>query len=323
MGGSYALLAFCTAGIYVAYLTQGLAQENLSTTKYEPDGAKFSAIIFLNFAQSVACAIYSGIVMVIFHRGKKGDSAPWYAYWKASITNSVGPACGVAALKNISYPAQVLAKSCKMIPVMIVGTIIGGKRYSLVEYMCVSMIVAGISIFALFKSSAAALSKLASPNVALGYSLCLANLIFDGYTNAAQDKMKEKYKATSANELMFYMNIWCSLYSAIYMFGISSVGSEALSFLAAHPRALLDMALFCACGAFGQQFIFLTIASFGSLVNTTITTTRKFVNILLSVVVNGTALMPLQWVGVALVFGGLTLKEVYKSKSTPVKKLKE
>ncbi len=36
------------------------------------------------------------------------------------------------------------------------------------------------------------------------------------------------------------------------------------------------------CGAVGQLFIFGTIKAFGSLVNTLITTTRKFFNILLS-----------------------------------------
>ena len=43
---------------------------------------------------------------------------------------------------------QVLAKSCKMIPVMVVGTIVGGKRYSVVEYLCAGLIAGGISLFA-------------------------------------------------------------------------------------------------------------------------------------------------------------------------------
>ncbi|KAK3266389.1 hypothetical protein CYMTET_24984, partial [Cymbomonas tetramitiformis] len=69
------------------------------------------------------------------------------------------------------------------------------------------------------------------------------------------------------------------------------------------------------------QFIFLTISSFGALVNVTITTTRKFINILLSVVINGTALMPLQWVGVVMVFTGLTMKEVAKVMGRKAKKV--
>ena len=81
--------------------------------------------------------------------------------------------------------AQVLAKSCKMIPVMLMGTLIGGKRYSVLEYACASLIAGGISLFASHNSSKV-VRKLAAPNAPLGYGLCLANLLLDGYTNAKQ-----------------------------------------------------------------------------------------------------------------------------------------
>lgn len=71
-----------------------------------------------------------------------------------------------------------------MIPVMLMGTLIGGKRYSGLEYMCAMLIAAGISLFA--HSSSGGGRKLADPNAVLGYTLCLANLLLDGYTNAAQ-----------------------------------------------------------------------------------------------------------------------------------------
>jgi UDP-galactose transporter B1 len=57
-----------------------------------------------------------------------------------------------------------------------------------------------------------------------------------------------------------------------------------LGFCTAHPDAATDVLLFCTCGAFGQLFIFFTIKTFGSLINTLICTTRKFFNILGSVV---------------------------------------
>ncbi len=79
----------------------------------------------------------------------------------------------------------MLAKSCKMIPVMVMGTLIGGTFYSALEYACALMIAAGISLFAR-QSSSKVTSKLAAPNAPLGYALCLVNLVFDGYTNAAQ-----------------------------------------------------------------------------------------------------------------------------------------
>ena len=38
---------------------------------------------------------------------EKGTQAPVTAFWSSSISNAVGPACGIVALKYISYPAQV------------------------------------------------------------------------------------------------------------------------------------------------------------------------------------------------------------------------
>ena len=72
-----------------------------------------------------------------------------------------------------------------MIPVMVMGTLIGGKLYTSLEYGCAILIAAGISLFAK-QSSSKVTAKLAAPNAPLGYSLCSLNLLFDGYTNAMQ-----------------------------------------------------------------------------------------------------------------------------------------
>ena len=87
-----------------------------------------------------------------------------------------------------------------MIPVMVMGTLIGGVYYSSLEYVCALMLAAGISLFA-HQSSPAVEHKLASPNAPLGYSLCLVNLVFDGYTNAAQVSASCCQRPTLAEQL--------------------------------------------------------------------------------------------------------------------------
>lgn len=47
-----------------------------------------------------------------------------------------------AELPLFSYTAQVLAKSCKLIPVMVVGQLLHGKRYSSAEYLA-ALLIAG------------------------------------------------------------------------------------------------------------------------------------------------------------------------------------
>ena len=110
------------------------------------------------------------------------------------------------------------------------------------------------------------------------------------------------------------MNFWCSIYNSVYLFALSSAGWDLVTFCRRYPSAGYDIVLFCLCGAIGQLFIFLTIKQFGSLVNTMVCTTRKFFNILLSVLWNGNPLLPQQWMAVSLVFVGLAANTLQKSR---------
>lgn len=59
------------------------------------------------------------------------------------------------ALQHVNYPTQVIGKSCKPIPVMILGVLIGRKSYALSKYLFVLMIVLGVGIF-MYKDKASA-----------------------------------------------------------------------------------------------------------------------------------------------------------------------
>ncbi|GIL63718.1 hypothetical protein Vafri_17744 [Volvox africanus] len=322
--GSVALLLFCVAGIYASYLTQGVVNEHLAIKRYGDQQERFRNLEALNGAQAVTCFIWAGIILqalLLTGRVSSSDLAHWYDYWQAGITNCVGPACGMFALKNITYSAQVLAKSCKMVPVMLMGVVLHGKRYTVLEYVCMTLIGLGVAAFAQ-KGSSKVTGRLASPNPLLGYTLCFVNLAFDGYTNAAQDHINERHRKNSPIHMMCWMNFWTALYYGLYMLASGS-GVELVSFCARHPDALVDIILFCLCGAVGQLFIFFTIKTFGALVNTLVCTTRKFFNILLSVLWNGNPLLLNQWVGVAMVFTGLVVQGLMKSKSKHSKRKAE
>lgn len=62
------------------------------------------------------------------------------------------------------------------------------------------------------------------------------------------------------------------------------------------------------------MFIFLTVADFGPLPCSIITTTRKFFTVLASVIFFGNSLSNRQWLGTILVFSGLTLDSIYAKK---------
>ncbi|GBF92343.1 UDP-galactose UDP-glucose transporter [Raphidocelis subcapitata] len=313
------LLLLCAGGIYGAYLTQGVVSERLQISRFGAAQERFSNLEALNGAQSLVCFVWAYAIVLLQRRAAGKGAAEeeagmpaWHDYWRPALTNSVGPAFGMIALKNISYPAQVLAKSTKMVPVMVVGTVLHGKRYSPLEYVCMMLVGVGVGLFAR-KSSSKVTTRLAAPNAPLGYTLCLLNLILDGYTNAAQDEINRRYKRNSPVHMMAWMNFWCALYYGAYL-AASGVGGGLLAFCGRHPEAARDVLLFCVCGAVGQLFIFYTIKRFGALASTLICTTRKFFTILASVLLVGNPLLPAQWAAVGLVFGGLIASAVAKGR---------
>jgi UDP-galactose transporter B1 len=59
----------------------------------------------------------------------------------------------------------------------------------------------GVALFG-SKSSHKVATKLQAANVPLGYGLCLLNLAFDGYTNAAQDEIIKKHPRSPPIHMM-------------------------------------------------------------------------------------------------------------------------
>lgn len=51
------------------------------------------------------------------------------------------------SLLYISFPVQVIAKSFKAIPVMLVGRCVSGKTYSIRQYILMIIMAAGVALF--------------------------------------------------------------------------------------------------------------------------------------------------------------------------------
>ena len=240
------------------------------------------------------------------------------------------------ALSYLSYPAQSLAKSCKLIPVMLMRIVINRAVYELRDYVQVALITGGISVFMLYNqgdsstfsspasSGSAVLSSLASsspPEVQPLYSvtlpfltvavdsswvgllLCLAALVLDGYTGPSQERVCAEFGCSMA-QLMFNLNLFC-LPPLLLLLAATAQLTSGLSFALQYPHFMLHAALFSLFSALGQCVVLYTLLTFNSLVLTTITTTRKFATILLSVALYGHVLSLQQWTGVGLVFLGL------------------
>lgn len=314
--GAEAELAFCAGGIYVCYLYYGVLQEKI--WKENQDGTKFTSTLFLLFVQCVfnfgLAALLMGVSGGVRTARKEAralaETSPlrslglphsgnvWLAIISLTYMSAMG--CSNQALQFVSYPFQAISKSCKMVPVMLGNVIVGGKRYSAKEIGTTLAITLGVVLFQLGKSKKGNESQ----STMWGIGLLMGSLVLDGLTSSNQRLFSDEYKPSS-NFLMLSMNLWSVLF-LLPLLGVTGEGQVGLEYVIAHPELLKDIITFSLCSALGQQFIFLTIVGPGPLACTTITTTRKFFTVLLSVVLYPeNSLNVYQWASVLLVFAGL------------------
>jgi len=357
-------LLFSILGLYSSFLLWGYLQERLSSTDYNTtlengassDGSsgRWKNVVVLNFFMALSSTLIS-LPFVIYESLSDKESAggglsvvaPKRGLAPASMSNCLASPFGYLSLNYINYPMLLLAKSSKLVPVMLLSYIINGKRYSASQIFSVALISLGVALFSCKKNPSvlfAATDSSTSSNedslkTFIGLGLVLINLLLDGFTNARQDKFKLEQPKTSSFTMMYQMNIWQCVFMGSYLLielGIASYGGdivgihasqleEALAFAVKFPAVVKDVFLFCITGASGQVFIFYIITEFGSLVCVLVTVTRKFFSILLSVIIFGHTVQWWQWIGVTSVFAGLLMNSIdkYLAKQAAAKEKKE
>lgn len=316
-------LLLCFGGIFFSYLIFGMLQEKITRGKYDEEGKdKFTAIQVLVFIQCVVNTIVAKCIL-ISKRGSARDFAldhtPAWLYFCAGLSYVGAMVASSKSLAYIPYPTQVIGKACKPIAVLILGVLWAGKRYGWKKFCCILIIVIGVALFLYNPEKAAKAGNSENHTIGFGELLLLVSLTLDGFTGAFQEKMRsESYKTTEHN-MMFNMNKWScvALLATIIFSGEYQIFYE---FQNKYPNVWGYILVYSLCSAVGQHFIFVTVVTFGPLMCSVITTTRKFFTILCSVILFRNPLSGQQWIATLLVFTGLCLDITYGKKDTIKKK---
>lgn len=311
-------LVLCALGIYLCYLRYGLLQERIYITSYGSNADRFTYSSFLIAVQTATNALVALTILTIFGSKQKhnksnpsptrglifGVPIPEYAIVSLSYLSAM--LFSFTALNHMSYPMQALGKSCKMIPVMLMGIVIRKRRYPLRQFACVALVTLGVAMFS-WKSK-----KSASPTSLFGLLLLFASLFMDGVTGPLQERLVARHSPTT-HQLMFWQNICSVAWLALGLI-ITGEGNRALHFVTTYPSVMSDIMLFSIVSAIGQNFIFYTVRHFNALIVTTITTTRKMFTVLLSIFVYNHAMVWRQWLGLVLVFMAIAWEAAVKQR---------
>ena len=179
-------LGTCVLGIQVSYVLWGLLQERIMTKPYET-GELFKSSKFLVFANRFLAFFAAYIAMRVtgepISRSSKGT--PLYKFSFSSVSNIMSSVCQYEALKYVSFPTQVLAKSCKMVPVMLMGYLVSQRTYKPFEYLVAVAVTAGAMIFKLYETNDAPVQN----TEFIGIVLIVAYMGCDSFTSNWQSKI--------------------------------------------------------------------------------------------------------------------------------------
>lgn len=293
------LLSYCFVGLMISYLTWGVLQEKIMTQEYKnSDGKKayFKDSQFLVFANRLLAFTVAAIYIII-NRQTTRHKAPLYKYSYASFSNIMSAWFQYEALKFVNFPTQVLAKSCKIIPVMLMGKIISRTKYEFYEYFTAILISIGM-IF--FLTGSIDESKHSSVTTLTGIFLLALYMIFDSFTTNWQGDLFKTYGMSSI-QMMCGVNLFSAFFTAASL-SIQGGFFASLQFATTHPKFILDCVILSISSAIGQLFIFYTISVFGPVVFTIIMTVRQAAAIMLSCLIYKHNVSTLGMIGVSVVF---------------------
>ncbi|GBP91749.1 Adenosine 3'-phospho 5'-phosphosulfate transporter 1 [Eumeta japonica] len=296
-------LAFCFTGLMGSYLVWGLLQEKIMTQSYTmPDGTlqRFRDSQFLVFVNRSAAFLVALVRLWCSHRPLR--AAPLYKYSYCALTNVTSAWCQYEALKYVSFPTQVLSKSCKVIPVMAMGKFVSGNRYAPYEYITALLISVGMVLFMFGAADDYTSSTVTTMS---GVLLLLLYMAADSFTSNWQGALFERYHATPM-QMMCGVNLFSCILTGAAL--AQQSGSHASFALLSHPVFLVDCLLLSVSSTAGQLFIYYTIARFGAVVFTIIMTLRQAVSILVSCMVYGHRVSVGGAVGIIMVLTAVLLR---------------
>jgi len=178
-------LVICFMGIMASFVIYGLLLE------YTTSGGRHLHELSFLFVTSVVYTLTAAAGRYV--RDETPSTIPPARFALLGVTSMGSTFCSVRSLRYVIYPIQVLAKSCKPVPVMLMGALMG-KKYSLKKYINVFFIVLGVGLFtgggnmsSRKSSSTASSSSSAVQNDANNYQifgilLLFISLCFDGGT---------------------------------------------------------------------------------------------------------------------------------------------
>ncbi|KAF5478340.1 hypothetical protein F2P56_004906 [Juglans regia] len=283
----------CSSGFFFGYLVNGICEE------FVYNRLQFSYGWYFTFVQGFVYLI------LIYLQGftTKQMVNPWRTYVKLSAVLMGSHGLTKGSLAFLNYPAQIMFKSTKVLPVMIMGSFIPGlrRKYPAHEYISAMLLVIGLILFTLADAHT-------SPNFSIaGVVMIMGALIMDAFLGNLQEAIFTMNPDTTQTEMLFCSTV-VGLPFLVPPMILTGELVKAWNSCSEHPY-VYGVLVFEAMATFiGQVSVLSLIAIFGAATTAMVTTARKAVTLLLSYMIFTKPLTEQHGTGLLLIAMGIILK---------------
>jgi adenosine 3'-phospho 5'-phosphosulfate transporter B3 len=286
-------LLICAGGLFLGFLVNGVCEE------YVYNKLKFSYGWYFTFFQGF---VYLAIITCQGF-GPKQVSNSWRTYVKLSAVLMGSQGLTKGCLMFINYPAQIMFKSTKVLPVMVMGAFIPGlrRRYTLLEYISAILLVIGLILFTLADAHS-------SPDFSVvGVIMVVSALVLDAFVGNFQEAIFTINPGTSQTEMLYCTTLVGLPFLLPPMFLTNEI-FKAWSDCYQNPYVYLVLIVEAVATYVGNLCVLSLIALFGAATTAMVTTARKALTLLLSYILFTKPLLGQHCTGLMLIGMGILLK---------------
>eukprot|EP01102_Stenamoeba_stenopodia_P001092 TRINITY_DN10958_c0_g1_i1.p1 TRINITY_DN10958_c0_g1~~TRINITY_DN10958_c0_g1_i1.p1 ORF type:complete len:379 (-),score=57.33 TRINITY_DN10958_c0_g1_i1:85-1221(-) len=232
-------------------------------------------------------------------------------YLMLSILTLLTSGLTKASLNLVNYPTQVIFKSCKLVPVMILARMfaIGGRSMNVQkeEYVAAGLLSTGMFLFSLGDYFTAT----APSSSVQGICYLIIALIAEGFLGNYQQALIQERK--SETELMMYNNMFAGI---LAFFACLFMGElvEAVAFCSNNPVIIFNLFIYSLLLYVGIKALLSIVQHYGVIAAVMIANFRKLCTMSLSFFMFPKAVSINHFIGGALVLTGVLLSSHVKVK---------
>lgn len=277
-----------------------LANSSSTSSNSKADGtimlgfAECTGVLFFSYLERVHVAKERG-----FHR-----VAPLKAYPLLTLCLFASSSLCNMSLSYINFPTKVVFRSCKLVPTMIIATIVNKRIFASYEYVCALSICAGLVLFALADYTLNPMKFDAT-----GLALVSGSVVADAILPNAQERLFRQ--GSSRLEVTVFSNLFTFL--AMGFITLSNGTLFKFAKVMAQDRTIaLYFGLYTVLSYISISCYMTLVKRFGGVTAVLLTTARKAMTLVLSFLLFPKGFSWLYVHGSLLVLGACMVASIFK-----------